>query len=96
MKTFASALLLVCSASALEEDKNSLTYPGDKCCVFYEDKDYEKKFAGRFCIKDDVTSHSHTISTPNQGRKISSYICGKNVAVDACTITQNGERKCSI
>ena len=53
-----------------------LEYPGDRCCTFYEKRDY----GGNSHIECMSTDESEHIYQPGDfGNQISSFECGKNV-----------------
>ena len=53
-----------------------MAYPGDRCCTFYEKRDYAGNQHTE-CMREDETDH--TYNTGGFGNYISSYECGKNV-----------------
>ena len=62
-----------------------LEYPGDNCCTFYEDKNYEGD-SWNVCKKSYTsTSETYIADDYNFHDKMSSFWCGANTSFDICS-----------
>ena len=77
LNIFCKALLETWRTKAEEAVPNT-TYPGDRCCTFYEKRDYEGE-SQRACMPSWETEKLWYAC--EFGGVISSFECGKNVRV---------------
>ena len=61
---------------------NAVSYPGDRCCVFYDGHNYEGG-SFRACLPEGHTSTSGDVPSSHMGQ-ISSWYCGKDIKYDIC------------